>query len=314
MRPRLVIFLGALLLALAACAPAGESSPTPAPASGALSWRYEGTEPPQVSEVPVPETYRGRTYDQVLAAALEYNQGPSYELVWGSPSGTSPGGTRAVYAANKDDLTRPELAMMLLNLSTGEERMLFQTESRMLYPRGWLDEDRFLYEEDGAYFLCGLSAPENLLPLSLPGDKPVLLAQDGGVLIYAEDADALDRSPRFLARVTESGSVEVLAEYSPGSAFLMAECAVSEAQHTAAFKVRESNDSPERGLVLFDYESGEAVPVPSPAGEDGGAVSVISFWWDGPDLVAECRAGSGGETETGYWRLTAASPPGEAGL
>ena len=49
MRPRLVIFLGALLLALAACAPAGESSPTPAPASEALSWRYEGAEPPQVS-------------------------------------------------------------------------------------------------------------------------------------------------------------------------------------------------------------------------------------------------------------------------
>ena len=284
-----------LLAGLAGCgAPTEEQAATKSVSLvfQAENWSYVETEFPTLAdEIPVPEAYNGYTYEE--ACEVLERQRPlsqyDYGLTWGYPQIVSSNGQYTVYGSNKDDLESFFYNMMILDLNTMEERVLFCTESDTTYPHPiwWIDDSRFVYEIDMRYYVCNIETPEDRIELPLEGEMPAIPAYDGGTLACVRNAGNFYDEPLVVATIAEDDTLELIAEIPKYPGWFIAEASLSEPLNLAALLCYCLPNTNTRYLSVHDYISGETLELPAPtAMEEKNGVPCFVFWRDTSLLVA----------------------------
>jgi hypothetical protein len=243
----------------------------------------QDSDTPQHTEVVPPERWNGYTYQEALEIAVDNIDDPHYELVWGEPRVLSPDGSYAVYISNKDDLVSGRFSLLLLDIPANQERVICHLgdDQAFAYPLWWIDNDRFVYEQGGTYFLCDIRSTEEPISLPLDGEVPVILAYDGSTFLYEEQGAGL----RQIAAITADNRCELVATVAEEQGSWMAESAINETLRLAVMKVRLLADTGERALWVYDYVGGSAAELPDPAIDGAKQIQAIDLEWKGTDLV-----------------------------
>lgn len=291
MKKKMILtFVSAFLLVLTSCQTVGEG-----PAGDMFNFRQDNWSLMHDSdfspnkEVYVPESYNGYTYQEALALALSKIDNPYYELVWGEPTVISPNGEYAVYSSNKPDLVNGVFSFMLLEINSNQESVLFNlgTNRMPAYPLWWVDDSRFVYEHNGAYYICGIESPTEQILLSLEGEKPAILAYDSSTFLYVKNADNIGDGTRQIAVITANNQCEAIADFTEEQGTLMRESAISETLHLAVMKGRLSADTDERYIRVYDYERDEYAQLTPPLIDEAKHINAVDFYWEGADLVVQ---------------------------
>ena len=292
MKKFVFILLFTFLAILTACKVNNNSIPT----FSQDRWSYVGTDIANpAKDISVLEQYNGYTYQQSVDIALSYfADDPYYELVWGTPTVISPDGSRALYCSNKADLTSSSYAMMMLDISSESESVLFQSDSISLYPLWWVDNNRFVYEKDGDYYISNIAAPAEGTLIHLEGAAPYIWAYNGTTFIYSKDPHD---TAKKIAKISDDNIVNNIAAFEEDKESLMAESAISESLHLAVFKNRVSAASFDRDLIMYDYQNNAAFELLPPDIENIKSIYAIDFFWSDTKLIVNYEV----DNESQYW-------------
>lgn len=290
MKKIIITLVSVFLLVLTSCQTVGEGS-----AEDVFNFRQDNwslvhdSDFSAIKEVYVPESYNGYTYQEVLALALSKIDDPYYELVWGEPTVISPNGEYAVYISNKPDVVNGVFSFMLLKINLNQESVLFNLGSNRTpaYPLWWVDDSRFVYEYNGAYYICSIESPTEQILLSLEGEEPVILAYDGSTFLYVKNADNIGDGTRQIAVITADNQCEEIADFAEEQGTLMRESAINEMLHLAVMKGRLSADTDERYIRVYDYERDEYAQLPNPLIDNVKNVNAVDFYWEGTNLEVQ---------------------------
>ena len=258
MKKIIITLVSVFLLVLTSCQTVGEGSAEDVFIFRQDNWSLvHDSDFSAIKEVYVPESYNGYTYQEVLALALSKIDDPYYELVWGEPTVISPNGEYAVYISNKPDVVNGVFSFMLLKINLNQESVLFNLGSNRTpaYPLWWVDDSRFVYEYNGAY--------------------------------YVKNADNIGDGTRQIAVITADNQCEEIADFAEEQGTLMRESAINEMLHLAVMKGRLSADTDERYIRVYDYERDEYAQLPNPLIDNAKNVNAVDFYWEGTNLEVQ---------------------------
>ena len=299
---KLFIVLLSLLYCLSACAtppkteteipPVATSSFEPQPEKWSVVTIGDMSESNYIS---MPEYYNNLTYEQALEIAQQNIKHQHYELLWGEPNIISPDGIYTVYLSNKDDLVNGFLDIMLLNIVTQEETVLFRTQfvSTPTYPLWWIDAKRFVYEQDGLYYICDITSPKDIEMLEVYGNQPVIVAYDEVTFVYVEDSEKFEEQPRIISSV--DGAQNPLKVFSYKN-FLLYETAINNSLRFLILKSRLSLESADRNLIIYDYGNDVIFELLPPVIPDAETIYPVDFFWRENSLIVHFQVDYEDET------------------
>ena len=197
--------------------------------------------------------------------------------------------TNLIDISNKPDVVNGVFSFMLLKINLNQESVLFNLGSNRTpaYPLWWVDDSRFVYEYNGAYYICSIESPTEQILLSLEGEEPVILAYDGSTFLYVKNADNIGDGTRQIAVITADNQCEEIADFAEEQGTLMRESAINEMLHLAVMKGRLSADTDERYIRVYDYERDEYAQLPNPLIDNAKNVNAVDFYWEGTNLEVQ---------------------------
>lgn len=228
-------------------------------------------------------------------------------LVWATDGLVSPNGDYATYLSNKDcigDKQTGGMSIYLLDIKTGEERILMKGEDGQSYSAlWWIDNtsifcQRISHSTDSAYVICKLTGES--IPVPLVGSAPGVRAHQGNFFAYS-DPENNETSIR-IAYINEKGALVEYKEYKQSQGYLMGECAISSDHTKMVLKVRPDHNSATRSIVIWDFESGNIYELHNPKVEGAKNVSASSYTWDKEFLQVDFLVESEKDQHNELWQ------------
>jgi len=260
------------------------SAPMPTPtANGGMfdgSWAtgdsslFEG-QPQENSVVPL-DGYEGMTRAQYEAKA----EAAGAPLIWAEGISVSASGRYALFHSNRNCFTTFGTSVFLKNCETGDEKLVADGSDGSCHAAAgwWIDEEDAVIQTDKdgvrTYQVCDPAG--HLSKIELDGTSPTVIDLRGGALIFSDGAGS---NVATYGRVAKDGSISGSISFTPDQGILMDECKISPDQRYVAFKVRESYETPDRSIVVWDTVSNVSATLPAPEIQNASDIAAIDLNW-----------------------------------
>ncbi len=295
-------------LVLTGCAGEKEEGPEVAVTeTETAEWKWaEGdtflfTELPAESKAELSDFFEGKSRAEWEAEA----DASGAVLLWAEGITASSSGGCALFSSNRNCLNTQGVSLFLADCKTGKETLLLNgTDGACYFATGWLPDGSCAVVEaskDGvrSYLLCDLQGQTQ--PIDLGCEAPFILDFRQGAAVFSagDDATAVN-----YGRIQGDGSVSGLRTFSLEEGFFMGDCQISPDLDIAAFKIRESYESPDRDVVLWSAVSGKAETLPVPEIPGASDIAAIDLNWSGQELCVNFSVMQNGEQGTAAMRWT----------
>lgn len=260
---------------------------TPTPDSGAshLTGTWEEcdntpfTAPSPGTGIEVSETYQGKTQSEYELEATQSS------LVWCEQISLSPTGRYAVFNSNRNCLDSQGMSVFLLDCDTKVETLLVDGTNGFYNTvlGWWLSDDSFVLisnkDDVQEYSVCSISGEVRKIDLEQAYYTIIDFREDAFLFYLGADANTVS-----YARLQTDGSTLDMRSYTPEHGYLMGEGTIGPDLETVALKVRESYDSFERSIFLWNVSTGQSSSLPNPVVAGASDIAAIFLAWPGEYL------------------------------
>lgn len=238
-------------------------------------------EQPQGKNAALLDEYSGKSKAEYEVEA----EAKGVPLIWAEGTSFSPSGSYALFSSNRNCLDTDGMSVFLKNCETGEENLLLDGADGSSFSviGWWLDEEsavvQVLKDNIQTYQMCNLNGQTNTVKMDCT--FPTVIDFHGDAFVFS---DGTGTNIASYGRVSKDGSITGLISFTPDQGILMDECKISPDQRYVAFKVRESYESPNRSVVVWDTISQASVILPTPEVPDASDIAAIDLDWSNATL------------------------------
>lgn len=247
-----------------------------------LDKAYHGAYEDIVDDLPIPDIYNGKSRKQWGDYSISINKVDNEFIQWAANGLLSPNGELAVYNSNKNTLVDGGMSIFLLDMKTGEEKVLVESiEGAYNYNLWWIDNSRIVYSDfkkDGT---------NNILISNIQGEKFAINSDDVEFNIVAFKENYLMyltvlgvENEVKIASINRDNNLIEISTLKLEKGFFNGRGAISSDLSKAMLLVRDSYELADRKIIVWDFKKDKVYEMPNPINQEG-RLDAITVFWDG---------------------------------
>ena len=225
--------------------------------------------------------YNGKTRSEYETAAI------GAPLVWGEQMFSSPDGKYVLFSSNRNCLDSDGMSIFLLDCQNGEEHLLVDgTDGYYSVIGWWPNEHATIIQKDKndirTYILCSVDGAQD--SIDIKGDFPTIIAFRDNKFIFTEDFNS---NSVGCGTLSTDGTIYDIVFFTPVAGYLTGEYVIAPNLKRVALKVRNSYESTNRSVLIWDITSGTSTTLPLPDIDGAEDIAAIDLSWEDTNLIVD---------------------------